>query len=101
MSSPGFDYDVNSYLKSNNIIPKVKFSSMDDFSVIAMVGNNLGISILPELLLQNHNDTIVSKQLNPCAKRMLGIALKSYSDASIATKKFIEYSQIILKSHID
>jgi DNA-binding transcriptional LysR family regulator len=101
LSSPGFDYDVNSYLKKNNIIPNVKFSSMDDFSVIAMVSNNLGISILSELLLQNHNDTIVARQLNPCAKRMLGISLKSYSDASIATKKFIEYSQTILKSDID
>ncbi len=96
MSSPGFDYDVNLYLKRNNIVPKVKFSSMDDFSVIAMVGNNLGISILPELLLKNHNDTIVTKPLNPCAKRILGIALKSYSNTSNAAKKFIEYSQATL-----
>lgn len=101
MSSPGFDYDVNLYLKRNNILPKVKFSSMDDFSVIAMVGNNLGISILSGLLLQNHNNPIVTKPLNPCSKRMLGIALKSCSEASIATKKFIQYSQVIMKSYIE
>jgi hypothetical protein len=65
-----------------------------------MVGNNLGISILSGLLLQNHNNSIVTKPLNPCSKRILGIALKSYSKASIATKKFIQYSQVIMKNNI-
>lgn len=97
LSSPGFDYDVNSYFQKNNILPKVNISSMDDFSVISMVSKNLGISILPALLLQTPDSTIVTKPLNPCAKRILGIAVKSYSNASIATKKFIEYSQAILK----
>ncbi|SFL93150.1 LysR family transcriptional regulator [Pelosinus propionicus] len=97
LSSPGFDYDVNSYFQKNNILPNVNISSMDDFSVISMVSKNLGISILPALLLQTPDSTIVTKPLNPCAKRVLGIAVKSYSNASIATEKLIEYSQAILK----
>lgn len=96
MSTLGFDYDVNAYIRKNNIAPKVKFSSMDDFSVIAMVANNLGISILSELLLKGQDDKIIIKELKPSAKRMMGIALKSYPEASIAAKKFIEYSQIVL-----
>lgn len=96
MISQGFDYDINLYLKRNNIIPKAKYSTMNSFSVIKMVGINLGISIIPELFLKSHSDNIVTKPLSPCGKRMLGISLKSYSDISIAAKKFIEYSQTIL-----
>ena len=51
ISAEGVDYDIHQVLKETGIEPDIRFSSMDDHVVISMVANNLGISILPNLVL--------------------------------------------------
>ena len=61
---------------------------------MSMVEQGMGVSILPELILQRIPYNVVVRELDVAVKRELVLALRSKKDASIAMKKFIEYLQI-------
>ncbi|NOV03998.1 LysR family transcriptional regulator [Paenibacillus planticolens] len=89
----GSDYDVRRILDQSSLKPRIKFSSGDDYAIIAMVENGLGISILPELVLQGRDHNVHSLELEDHHYRFLGIAVHSMKDASPATKRFVNYVQ--------
>ena len=97
MSSTGFDHDVHSVLEKSNFSASIKFSSIDDTAIISMVEHGLGISILPELVLKDRSSRVKTLSLKPEYFRSLGIALPSIDGASPAVKKFLEYTDHILK----
>lgn len=93
ITAMGFDYDINGTLKNNNINPEIRFSCMDDLTVISMVANDLGLSILPELVLKGHEDKVARLHLQPAASRDLGIAVLSFKKISPAAKIFVEIAK--------
>ncbi len=93
ITAMGFDYDINGTLKKNKIEPQIQFSCMDDLTVISMVANGLGLSILPELVLKGHESKVVAIPLLPAAHRELGIGLLSWENASPAAKSFVELAK--------
>ncbi|NCA78541.1 MAG: LysR family transcriptional regulator, partial [Alphaproteobacteria bacterium] len=95
ITAMGFDYDINGTLKNNGIQPEIQFSCMDDLTVISMVANGLGLSILPKLVLQGHENQVAAVPLSPAAHRELGIGLLSWKKASPAAKSFVEMAKRI------
>ncbi|MBQ9155293.1 MAG: LysR family transcriptional regulator [Eubacterium sp.] len=93
ISAPGIDVDIHKTLEKHDIRPDIQYSAKDDFTIIAMVACHLGISILPQLVLESYNSSVRTMPLYPYAKRELGIALPGRGMASPATLKFIEYSK--------
>ena len=93
ITAMGFDYDINRTIAKNGIKPEIVFSCMDDLTVISMVANDLGLSILPELVLKGHEDKVDRLPLEPAAYRDLGIALLSLKKTSPAVKGFIEIAK--------
>lgn len=91
MPREGSDYDVRRLLSRFAIIPDIKFSVGDDYAIIAMVENSLGISILPELVLQGRDHNVKMLELEYPSYRSLGLAVHSLKKASPATKRFLEY----------
>lgn len=73
------------------IWPNVKFISKDDYAIMSMVENDLGISILPELILHRTPFKIVLKELQEPMYRSLGVVLKNRKYASPAARRFLEY----------
>ena len=69
----------------------VKYNTKDDYAVIAMVENGLGMSIMPELLLKGRHDDLLVLPLVPEAKRVIGIAVAAGENAGLATRKFTDY----------
>lgn len=96
MSAEGTDYDVHYALKKFNINPDIRFSSKDDISIVSMVANNLGISILPSLAIKGMDDSVIVLPLDPPCTRELGIAYRSASGLSPAARHFIEKVQSTL-----
>jgi DNA-binding transcriptional LysR family regulator len=47
----GWDNEIKQIFRENDIKPNVKFEISDDQTIIAMVQNNLGIGIRPEMTL--------------------------------------------------
>lgn len=84
------DQDTRGILSAAGIVPNIKFTTKDDYAIIAMVEQGLGISIMPELLLRNHTDNVVVKELVPKASRMIGLAVPHASRTSPATRAFVD-----------
>ena len=89
ISAEGVDYDIHQVLKETGIEPDIRFSSMDDHVVISMVANNLGISMLPNLVIGNARAQIQALPLEPNFSRELGIGIRSYAGLSPAAQQFI------------
>lgn len=90
ISAMGTDYDIHYALESSGVKPNMRFSATDDHTIIAMVANKLGISILPKLMLKNYDNMVSSYLLEPYFYRDLGIAVKSKENMSPAAEKFLE-----------
>lgn len=85
------DHDARQALEQAGVTPNVRFSTKDDYAIIAMVEQGLGISIMPELLLKNRNDNIKVLPLVPEARRTIGLAVAAGKNAGPATRKFADY----------
>ncbi len=88
MPKEGWDNEINQIFGENNIKPNVKYKVSDDQAIIAMVQNNLGISIRPEMTLSHLPDNVRIINLERDSFRYIGIASKP--NMSPATKKFID-----------
>lgn len=85
------NHDARRALDAAGIKPNIKFSTKDDYAIIAMVEQGLGISIMPELLLKGRNDRIKIKELVPPSKRTIALAITETSKRSPATNRFADY----------
>jgi DNA-binding transcriptional LysR family regulator len=96
ISAMGTDYDVHYALDTSGITPNICFSSTDDHTIISMISNELGISILPQLVLRNFESLVSFYPLEPFYSRTLGVAMKSKEDLSPAAKKFLKLAAEIV-----
>ena len=71
--------------------PDIKFVTWDDYAIMSMVENGLGISILPQLILTRVPYKIVKRELEEPAFRKIGIALRDRKTAPLAVKRFLDY----------
>ena len=85
------DHDARRALEAAGVKPNVRFYTKDDYAIIAMVENGLGMSIMPELLLKGRHDDLLVLPLVPEAKRVIGIAVAAGENAGPATRKFTDY----------
>lgn len=85
--------EVSEIFEKHNITPDIKFTTWDDYAIMAMVEKGLGISILPELILQRIPYKILSKELEVPAHRKIGIVMKDSKTVSLAVKRFLDYIQ--------
>ena len=83
--------EISAILEKHDIHPNIRFTTWDDYSIMAMVERGLGLSILPELILQRIPYRIVAKELETPEYRNLGIAMRNFNSTSRAVKKFLEY----------
>ncbi|MCC6095198.1 MAG: LysR family transcriptional regulator [Eubacterium sp.] len=83
--------EIADILKQYALHPDIRFTTLDDYAIMAMVEQGLGVSILPGLILKRNPYHVVLKPLDPPAFRKIGIALKESRTASAATKKFMQY----------
>ncbi|ANP68574.1 LysR family transcriptional regulator [Clostridium tyrobutyricum] len=77
--------------EDNNITPNIHYIAKDDYTIMSMVENDLGISILSELVLTRSPYEILAKETNPTFYRTMEIALKCKEKPSLAVKYFIDY----------
>ena len=84
------DHDTRAIWKNAGITPSIRFTSKDDYAIIAMVEQGLGMSIMPELLLQDHKENVVALELVPKASRLIGLAISNASGNGPATRSFAD-----------
>lgn len=84
----GYDSDVLRILKEHGITPKVKYEVEGNQTIIAMVQNGLGISIIPEMVLSWVPQNVRVVNLEGQHYRSIGIAAHSLNKLSPAANKF-------------
>lgn len=87
----GAKAEIPEIFEKHQISPQVNFTTWDDYAIMSMVENGLGISILPELILKRIPHKIIAKELEIPAFRNIGIATRDQKSLSLASKKFLEY----------
>lgn len=68
-------HDFHRALDKAGVKPNVKFTTKDDYAILAMVEQGLGVSIVPELLLRGRRENLVVRPLEPQAARTIALAV--------------------------
>lgn len=71
--------------------PNVRFTTWDDYAILAMVESGLGVSILPQLILKRIPYRVAVRPLDVPASRTIGLALRSRARAPEAVRRFLDY----------
>jgi len=87
----GAKAEISEIFEKHQISPRISFTTWDDYAIMSMVENGLGISILPELILHRIPYKIAAKELEVPAFRNIGIAMREQKALSLAAKSFLEY----------
>ncbi len=72
------------------ITPDVRLRVHDDYSILSMVEQGLGVSILAELVLRKTNYNIAALPIEPPVIRDLGIIMKDKHSLPLASREFLK-----------
>lgn len=97
MPALGRDDDVLALFKRNHLTPKIAFSTLENFATISMIEQDMGMSIMNELITKRWDFDVAKLPLDPPQAITLGIAIESTKDASPAVKRFLAYAEQRLK----
>jgi len=86
------DQDARSVLLPSGVKVDVRYKTKDDYAIIAMVEQGLGISIMPQLLLEGHSEGIHTAQIEGGKKRTIGLAVSPSGMKNPCVKSFVEYA---------
>ena len=92
MPALGCDDDVTALFAKNGIVPNVQFTTLESFSVMSMVEQGLGMSVMNELITEKRICDVVKLPIDPPSQITLGIALHSKADISPAVRMFLKYA---------
>ena len=85
--------EVTELLEAHQVHPNIRFTTWEDYAIMAMAEKGLGIGILPELILQRIPYEIAIRSLEEPYYREICLAMKNEKQLSPATWKFVEYLQ--------
>ena len=85
------NHDARRALDAVGMKPNVRFETKDDYAVIAMVRQGLGVSIMPSLLLRGNNEGLEIRPIDPPASRTIALAIPSETPGPAASR-FAEFT---------
>lgn len=85
------DYEIGAVLDALGVKPNVQYTVKDDQTLLAMVSNDLGISIMPELMAGRSPFPVVQCRLEKPFARNIGICVKDKNACSLSTRRFIAH----------
>ena len=71
--------------------PNIRLRVHDDYSILSMIETGLGVSILPELVLQRTGYRVAVRPVKPAVTRKIGLVFKDKDALPIAAKYFIRF----------
>ena len=76
------NHDARRAFEAAGVRPNVRFETKDDYAVIAMVRQGLGVSIMPSLLLRGNTQGVCLRPIDPPSSRTIALAVASDAPAS-------------------
>ncbi|WP_026564844.1 LysR family transcriptional regulator [Bacillus sp. UNC41MFS5] len=99
MPKAGCEVLIQERFQSNGLKPNVQFEVEDNQTIISMVQEGLGLTVVPQLTLPNWLTHVSTVELVPEIYRSIGLAVKSIKDCPPALKEFINASQKFVKTN--
>ena len=93
------NHDARRALEAAGLKPNVRFTTKDDYAIIAMVEQGLGVSIMPELLLRDRDDGVVTRPLDPPSSRTVALAIPAAAHVGPAARRFAEFAAAWVNDH--
>lgn len=92
------DHDIRRALDAVGRKANIRFSTKDDYAVIAMVRQGLGVSIMPSLLLRGNTEGVAIRPLDPPVSRTIALAIPSEKPGPAAAR-FAEFAADWVTKH--
>ena len=89
----GDDYEIQAVFDTLGVKPKIQYTVQQDQTILAMVSNGLGISIMEELMLYRCAYPLVACSLPQPFYRNIGICVKDKDALSNSTRAFIDHTR--------
>ena len=92
MPSLGFELDIAPIFQREGrsaITPRLRYTNMDDASLVSMVEHGLGVTVLTRLVMQGMQYRVKTLPLNPGSARSLGIITTERAAADRAVRRLI------------
>lgn len=89
--------DVSTFIQKQKIKISSNITCRDDYTILRLVEQNIGIAILPDLIIKSHENDVQKFPIYPSAFRTLGLGLLSERTLSIASKEFIKIAKKVVK----
>lgn len=87
----GYSQIVERMFQDTGIRPKRQYTVKDDYTVMSMVESGLGVSLLPELVLQRTPYKLYTCPVEPAYYRRLGVSWLKKEQNSVAVNKFVNH----------
>lgn len=101
MPGLGHDIDTMRLLDEHGIKPHIVVETIENASMLAMVEEGMGMSVVNSLLTKRHDFDVARVPVHPAAQIMFGIATVSRENASPAVRHFIAHAVERLGQLID
>ncbi len=79
------------FFRANGLEPNTQYIVYDDYTIMSMVEEGLGISVLSALVLNKHKRNISVKSIYPKLERTVALAYKNKNIMPIASRYFIDF----------
>lgn len=76
--------------RAEGIEPEIRLRAHDDYSILSMVEQGLGVSVLTELVLGKTSYNVAAVPIEPPIIRTMSIVVKDKASLSLASRKFIK-----------
>ena len=88
---------IREIFNKQGLSPNVKFEVRDTATILAMVQEGVGITMLPEMAIPTSMPKVSSSYLRPLAVRNVGLGMRVMHKASPSSKAFIREAQEFVK----
>ncbi|MFP5527326.1 LysR family transcriptional regulator [Peptococcus simiae] len=89
----GSDFDALAFLRANNIEVYSPHVLGEDSVIVALVESGMGISILPELVVQRVKNNVKAHPIEGAPFRTIGIATQKIELVTAAARAFVKVTQ--------
>lgn len=83
--------------RRNEISPQIAYEVYDDYTILAMIRQGLGVSILYEKVLLGFEQDLAIKPIKENPKRVVAFAWQSWDTLSYAARNFVEFIENCVK----
>lgn len=87
--------EVSDLLEKSHVRPDIRFTTWEDFAIMAMLEKHMGVSILPDLILKRVPYRIEIRPLKEPYYRLIGLVMKNQRHLTPAVEAFIKYLPFI------